>query len=251
MFGLDDIVGGFINGGASRKAAAIQGDAHRDAMAAQERMYNQQRSDTASWRDAGSRAIAGMENPDFQRDFTASDFQADPGYAFRMQQGQKALERSKASRGLMNSGGTLKALTEYGQGMGAQEYQNAYNRFNSDRDRRFGRLSTISGQGLQATDMIGRAGQHYADQYGAHRVGAGEADSGGEMGLANAWKQGIGGAIKGVGEAASMMAGMPPGMMGGGGGSDFSKADGQGGGITEKEPGFWMKLSQIAQQGRK
>ncbi|MFH1740584.1 MAG: hypothetical protein ABIH23_16370 [bacterium] len=56
------------------------------------------------------------------------DWQTDPGYQFRMQQGQKALEASAAAKGGLMSGGTLKALTEYGQGMGAQEYQNIYNR---------------------------------------------------------------------------------------------------------------------------
>jgi hypothetical protein len=52
----------------------------------------------------------------------------DPGYQFRMDEGRKALERSAAKRGTLRSGATLKGLIDYGQDMGSQEYQQAYNR---------------------------------------------------------------------------------------------------------------------------
>jgi hypothetical protein len=118
----------------------------------------------------------------------------DPGYAFRMAEGQKALERSAAARGGLNSGATLKALNRYGQDFASNEYQNAYNRFNSDRDRRFGRLSHIAGLGFNATANVGSAGQNYANQYGANVTGAANAAGAAEMAKANAWS----GAISGV-----------------------------------------------------
>jgi hypothetical protein len=54
--------------------------------------------------------------------------EADPGYAFRLSEGQKALERSTAASRGLQSGAALKAATRYGQEMGSQEYQNAFNR---------------------------------------------------------------------------------------------------------------------------
>jgi hypothetical protein len=65
---------------------------------------------------------------------TEQDLQADPGYQFRLQQGQKALEASKAAQGVLRTGGTAKALTKYGQELGAQEYGAAYGRKRSEYD---------------------------------------------------------------------------------------------------------------------
>ncbi len=59
------------------------------------------------------------------------NFTADPGYQFRLEEGQKALERSRAANRTLNTGETGKALMEYGQGMGSQEYGNYMNRLYS------------------------------------------------------------------------------------------------------------------------
>lgn len=174
---------------ASRESNALQSQMWDD----QKNMYTQQRADLEPWRQAGTTALSGMANPDFQRDFSAADFQKDPGYDFRMQEGQKALERSAASRGGLQSGGTLKALSRYGQDYASGEYQNAYNRFNSDRDRRFGRLSSLAGLGQTANNQIaqtnaqqGQAGQNYANQWGANTMGAADAMGASKMAAANA-----------------------------------------------------------------
>jgi len=67
------------------------------------------------------------------RNFSASDFQADPGYAFRLSEGMKALDRTAASRGGLLSGATLKGAQRYGSDLASQEYGNAYNRFQNNR----------------------------------------------------------------------------------------------------------------------
>jgi hypothetical protein len=59
---------------------------------------------------------------------TATDMTADPGYQFRLQQGQEALERSGAALGVTNTGGTLKDILDYGQRAAAQEYGNVFGR---------------------------------------------------------------------------------------------------------------------------
>lgn len=61
----------------------------------------------------------------------------EPGYQFRLQAGQNALERSAAARGVLRSGGTLRDLTEYGQKFGQQEFSNVYNRALQAFDRKY------------------------------------------------------------------------------------------------------------------
>jgi len=58
-------------------------------------------------------------------EFGMDKFQADPGYAFRMSEGMKALERSAAARGGLLSGANLKNTQRFGQDLASQEYQNA------------------------------------------------------------------------------------------------------------------------------
>jgi len=58
----------------------------------------------------------------YSRDFGMADFEADPGYAFRLKQGMKSLEQSAAARGGLLSGSTLRGVTDYSQGMASQEY---------------------------------------------------------------------------------------------------------------------------------
>ena len=52
----------------------------------------------------------------------------DPGFQFRVGQGRQAMEQSAAARGVLNTGGTLQDLINYGQAAGSQEFGNAVNR---------------------------------------------------------------------------------------------------------------------------
>jgi hypothetical protein len=89
----------------------------------------------------------------------------DPGYAFRVQQGQRALESGAAARGGLLSGGTQQALVNYGQGAASQEYQNAYNRLLAQNQLAYGR-------GLQQNqDIYGRGLTQNQDLYSRARYG--------------------------------------------------------------------------------
>lgn len=52
----------------------------------------------------------------------------DPGYQFRIQQSNQALERAAAASGGAFSGGTAEALAQNAQNYASNEYQNVYNR---------------------------------------------------------------------------------------------------------------------------
>ena len=106
--------------------------------------------------DPASAGYGSMAQP-----FGMEQFQADPGYQFRMDEGMKALERSAAARGGLLSGGFLRGATRYGQGLASQEYMNAFNRYQAERRARLDPLFELYGQGAQSANaMAGYQGQY-------------------------------------------------------------------------------------------
>jgi len=192
------IVGGaLITSSASRSASRDQAASADNAAQTQLDMFNRTVELQEPWRHAGIGALGQLTSGtaaggDFNRDFTMADFNADPGLDFRMKQGQRALESSAAARGGLLSGGAGKDLVEYGQNFGSQEYGNAYNRFNADRDRRFNRLSSIAGLGQTATRDVSQAGMTTAGNIGDYQTQASNARAAGTVGQANAINQGLG-----------------------------------------------------------
>jgi hypothetical protein len=59
---------------------------------------------------------------------TASEAMQDPGYQFRLEEGQRALQQSAAAKGMLRTGNTWKDLQRYGQGMATAEYDKVYGR---------------------------------------------------------------------------------------------------------------------------
>ena len=136
-------VGGLIGGSGSKKAAKtqakaeveaakIQAQSAQKALDLQEKQFNKQIELQTPFRETGLNAnnriaaLLGMPSGDgtsqagtegygsLNKAFGMDQFQADPGYQFRLGEGQKAIENSAASRGGLLSGGTQKALAKYG-----------------------------------------------------------------------------------------------------------------------------------------
>lgn len=122
----------------------------------------------------------------FNQKFTLADFEKDPGYDFRLNQGLDAVQGSRAARGSMLSGSALKALQNYGSDYASSEYGKAYDRFNNDQTTRFNRLATIAGIGQTANNNVGTAGMNYGNQAAGNIIGAGNAAAAGTVGQANA-----------------------------------------------------------------
>lgn len=152
---------------ATTNAANISAGASREALDLKRRMYEEGVARQQDWLKAGQNALAKLVTASDYTPFGMSQFQADPGYAFRLSEGQKALERSAAARGGLLSGATGKALTRYGQDMGSQEYMNAFNRYQAERQARLGPLQSLAGVGQTAANTLGAAGQNYADSANA------------------------------------------------------------------------------------
>jgi hypothetical protein len=78
--------------------------------------------------------------------------------------------------------------------MASQEYQNAYNRYQTNRAGILNPLQSLSGQGQTTANTLGAAGQQYATNAGNAYMGAGNAAASGYVGSANAWNNALGGA---------------------------------------------------------
>ena len=176
----------------SRSAGKAQANAANRAADLQQEQFERQVELQAPWRQAGERALGKLEAASEYTPFGMAQFQADPGYGFRFEQGQKALERSAAARGGLISGNTGGALQQYGQNMASQEYQNAFNRYQAERQARLGPLQSLAGVGQTSVNALGQAGANYASGMG-EALGAGaQARASGYMGAANAFGGGIG-----------------------------------------------------------
>ena len=168
---------------AATQAASTQADANRYAADIQYKMFQEQQALQKPWLKAGENALAkltsGINTGQFGKvtpfSFTAQEFakQQDPGYAFRLAEGNRALNQTAAARGGLISGNALKAAQRYGQEMGSQEFQNAYNRaltgYNANQQavvNAYNQLAGVSGTGQTTAQQIGAAGQNYAANVG-------------------------------------------------------------------------------------
>ena len=187
------VVGSALIGSkASSKAAGAQAAAADRATDAQERMFERQVELSTPYREAGELALNKLVPLATEyTPFGMEQFQADPGYAFRLAEGQKALERSAAARGGLLSGATGKALTRFGQEMGSQEYTNAFNRYQAERQARLNPLQSLTGMGQTTAQQIGQAGMQAAQGIGQTQMAGAAARASGYVGGANALNQGL------------------------------------------------------------
>ena len=182
-----------IGSSASKKAASTQADAANRAADLQMQQFERQVELQEPWRQAGITALNKLTPLATEyTPFGMQQFQQDPGYAFRMQEGMKALERSAAARGGLLSGSMLKGAQRYGQDLASQEYMNAFNRYQAERNARLNPLQSLAGIGQTATNQLGQAGQTMAGNVGQAMGAAAQARASGYVGGANALSQGLG-----------------------------------------------------------
>ena len=176
--------------GATERAAETSADVQRELF---ERSVELQEP----WRKAGMEALnkliplASQYTP-----FTANQMYADPGYQFRLSEGLKAMERGAAARGGLQSGAALKAAQRYGQEYAAGEYQNAFNRYQAERQAQLGPLQSLAGVGQTTAQSLGtqasNLGANLGQTYLTGGMGAGQARASGYLGQANALTSALG-----------------------------------------------------------
>jgi hypothetical protein len=194
------LLGGLLGSKSANKAANAQVKAAELATAEQRRQYDLTRGDMAPWREAGGQAIGSLSDmlkPGY--DHTTS-----PGYQFRFGEGQRAIESSAASKGMLMSGGTLKDLARFGDGIASDDF-----------NQQFNRTASVAAGGQQVNSTLGALGANMANNVGNNMMQAGNARASGYAGQSAAW----GGALNNLAGFAMM-----GGFGGGGGGFNPYKA---------------------------
>jgi hypothetical protein len=120
---------------------------------------------------AGAGAVGSLQSLlQNNQNFAHQDMQPlemDPGYQFRLQQAQQAVERSAAARGGSMGGAALQDLNRVIQGVASDEYGKAFDRF--DKNRRFDQSNTqLQLSGLQGLSTLGYGA---ATQTGQNLIG--------------------------------------------------------------------------------
>lgn len=177
-----------IGASAAKKAAGVQATAAERTAALQEKQFQQTRADLAPWREIGASALnqyaqmLGIQTPGGTPGEAPdrSAFYQSPGYQFRLGEGIKAVERSAAARGSLQSGAAMKAVQRYGEGLASQEYGNYMTQ-----------LGGLAGAGQQAVTQTGIFGAQAAGAMGAAGERAGAARASGYLGAAGQIQQGM------------------------------------------------------------
>lgn len=203
------IVGSSLVGAnAAQNAAETQAAAQQRANDLMYKMFQEQVGLQAPFREAGLTAqnrmldLLGLSDRtgaagygSLNKPFGMEQFQSDPGYAFRMNEGIKALERSRAAQvggtpGLL-SGATGKALIRYGQDLGTQEYGNAFNRYQTERANQLNPLAALTAAGQGSANVLSSAAGTYGQQAGAGITDVARAQAAGQVGATNALVGGV------------------------------------------------------------
>ncbi len=186
------VVSSLIGQDASRKASNTQADAANRAADLQYKQYQEDVARQKPFYDVGVNALPELVKASKYTPFSMQNFQQDPGYAFRLKEGQQALDRQAAARGGLISGGALKAAQRYGQEMGSQEYTNAFNRYQIEREARLRPLQSLTGMSQTTAQQLGTAGSNMASNVGEAQQNAANARASGYVGGANALTSGLG-----------------------------------------------------------
>jgi hypothetical protein len=174
---------------ADKQEQAIRKSAEQD-IALRRQMYEQDVARTEPFREIGLdaanqlRALYSPETGAFFKAPTMNELLMDPGFSFRLSEGEKALARMQAARGQYLSGGAIKAGQRYGQGLASQEFGAAFERERMRREAATNALYNLATFGPQAASQMGAGGRAFAQgaagAYGT--MGQAQADRAGAVG---------------------------------------------------------------------
>jgi len=128
---------------------------------------------------------------DLTKSFSPDMYHQSPGFQFLLNQGNENILNTASARGGVNSGNTLRDLEKFGVGLANEDYQQAYQNYTGDQQRKFSMLDTIAGSGQNAAANLGALGANTAANIGNNITGAANAGAAGIVGGANAATSGI------------------------------------------------------------
>lgn len=189
---------------ADKQEQAIRKQADRD-IAMRERMYQEDIARQEPFRQAGLTSVNRLmelygPGGAYTKTPTMQDLLQDPGYAFRLSEGEKALARMQAARGQYLGGGAIRAGTRFGQEMASQEFGNMYERLMNQRAAETNALLNIGRYGPEAAAQLGIGGRALASGAAAAYgdIGAAQAGRAGQVG--DIYQNVLGDVLKGIGQ---------------------------------------------------
>lgn len=169
------LIGGALTSGVSarnqRKAAkaatSAQVEAADQATALEREMWQQGREDMMPWLEQGHRSLAQLSDLTkpggaLIRRWTPADLSADPGYQFRLGEGERGVNRAMAARSMSMSGPAMREIARVNQGMASEEAMNAYNRATQQTQNIFNMLSSLANTGQVTGNQLAASGSQYA-----------------------------------------------------------------------------------------
>lgn len=211
----NDVIGGLGNAWdqftghagaqAARKATGQLADAYNKGLDVQQEQYQRGLSALSPYSQAGQTGLqgqlAGLSDPNsfygyqFQQfNPNAFDPTKDPAYQFRLQQSLDGAMNSQAARGLQNSGGALKELTNYASGVASQasdaDLNRQFQQWQANQSGQLGMaqnrasgLAGLAGMGYNAATQGNQLGQNYGNQFMQGQMGIGDAQAAGALGV--------------------------------------------------------------------
>jgi hypothetical protein len=183
-----------IQSDANKDAIKASTDASNAAIALQKTQYDTTRADQVRWRAAGENALnklMGLLNDgSLTSKFGGMNPQEEAGYAFQAREGQRAIENSASARGGFG-GDVLKAGARYAEENANRHYNDAFNRFQTERTNTTNPLFQIAGFGTQANQQVQAAGQNAANNSGNALIGAGQDQGAGAINRGNIYSDTI------------------------------------------------------------
>lgn len=196
ILGGASVLGSVLGASSAKKAANVQADASREGLALQREMFQQGREDLAPWREAGGESLgmlmSGIRDGSLTEGPNPENFRTDPGYQFRLGEGMRAVEGSAAARGILQSGGTLKGINRYAQGVADQGYNDWFNRERAVQGDRYNRIAGVAGTGQAAVTTGVQQGQNFGNAGAQSLANIGQARASGYAGQNQAIQGGLG-----------------------------------------------------------
>ena len=202
------IVGGLIQNASQRQAASMQSDAAQRAIDLQAQINKQQLELNAPFYSAGVTGqnrlmdLLGLgankgaaDYGKYAKDFSMADYQADPGYGFRLSEGMKQLAGGARAQGGAVSGRTMMGAQKYAQGLASQEYQSAFDRYQTNRANQLQPLGNLQNVGVSAANQQSATLGNYGSNVGNLLGQQGQAYAAGALGQGNTINNAIGSGI--------------------------------------------------------
>lgn len=189
MAGIGNIHAGQIMGRGAANAALTQTQYGLSGLNTGNTVYNKGQEMLDPYMKTGAQANEQLQlgmgqSGSLGRAFTMADFNQDPAYRANLEAGKAAILNSNSVRGGALSGGTLKALSNYGQQQANNSFETANARFVNNQNQNFGQLSSLAGLGLNATNQATNLGANWSNAQMGQKNTIGNASAAGFIGEA-------------------------------------------------------------------